>query len=621
MNLSEMLSLRQFLGLILVLNVFATGCRTSSAAPAADLASDGRCMMPVVVGQNASDNVQKHADQLAEYLGRMGGTEFRVKRGDGSSGIVVGLPADFESCPFEVRFKEGPFHREDYLLRSNAQGLWILGSTELAVRHGVWDVLHRLGHRQFFPGDTWEVVPRKDDLSIAVNCTESPDFYARRIWYNWGMRWGYNREPYSQWNARNRMARGFLLRSGHAYGRIIRGHRKEFEKHPEYYALVNGKRKKGGGAKLCVSNPGLQKLVVDYAVERFKKKPDMDSISLEPSDGGGWCECEDCKELGSPSDRALLLANKAAKAVNKLGFGEKYIGMYAYNRHSPPPSIKVHPNVIISVTTAFHTGGWNTKKIIEGWRDQGATLGIYDYFSVVAWDWNLPRRAKASRPHRIAPAIREFYRHGARFYDCESGDCWGPCGLGYYLASRVMWDVNEADRIDEIIDDFLQKAFGPAREPMAEFYHLITEDKRRRSPADLVGRMYRHLAEARRKAGENEAVKRRINDLILYTRYVELYEAYAAVAGEAKKEAKKAVLKHAYRIRERMMVHSYGLWARLIGQKAAHTKAHPIKDDRALEDEDILEMLRSGIEENEPVEIGFEPVEFSRKLVPARGLK
>ena len=40
--------------------------------------------------------------------------------------------------------------------------------------------------------------------------------------------------------------------------------------------------------------------------------------------------------------------------------------------------------------------------------------------------------------------------------------------MGYYLAARMLWDVKEVDRIDALIDDFLDKAFGSAREAMAD---------------------------------------------------------------------------------------------------------------------------------------------------------
>ncbi len=594
----------------------------TDAPPLARLAAGGKALLPVVVGPEAGPRVRAAAENLAEYLGRIGGATFRVQEGDGAAGIVVGVPADFQRLPAKPDFPGGRFGREDYLIRSARDGVWLLGATELAVEHAVWDLLYRLGHRQFFPGDTWEIVPKLARIELALDVRESPDFYARRIWYNWGMGWGYNREPYARWCARNRHARGFMLNSGHAYGAVLAANRAAFDANPGYYALVDGRREhRGGDTKFCIANPGLRKLVVEHAVRQVRARPELDSISMDPSDGNLWCECDACARMGSVSDRVVTLANEVAAAVNDLGLGEKYVGMYAYNRHSPPPAVDVHPKVIVSSTTAFLRGGLTQEQIIDGWQARGATMGIYDYFSVIAWDWNLPGRARAARPATLAESIRAFHRKGARFYDAESGDAWGPYGLGFYIAARTMWDTDEADRVEALLDDFLAKAFGPAEAPMREFYRLLHFDPARRSAADLTGRMYRALADARKLAAGRPEVLARIDQLILYTRYVELYNALAHATGDAKAAARDRVVAYAYRIRETMMVHAYGFWARTVGQKAAHEAEHPLQDDRPFTEAEILAILRDGIAANEPVELAFEPVEFSEDLVPADPLK
>lgn len=582
------------------------------------LAKDGKALLPVVVGEKASDATRKVADELAAYLGRMGGTTFEVKVGDGAGrGILVGRPADFARRPAAVSFKEGPFNREQYLLRSAVGSLYVIGATDLAVSHAAWDLLHRLGYRQYFPGEKWEIVPRVGRLAIDVNETQAPSFYARRIWYNWGL-WGYNNEPYRKWCERNRAVKGFDLISGHVYEEIIATNRSEFDQHPEYFALVGGERRASGGdPKFCISNDGLRKLVVDHAVRHFRDNPSADSISMDPSDGGNWCECEPCARLGSVSDRVLVLANAVAEAINKLGLGPKYVGMYAYNEHSPPPSIRVHPNVIVSVTTAFLRGGLTFDQIVEGWKAKGATVGVYDYLSVMAWDWNLPRAMKASNPPQVAASLVKFHGQGARFYDAESGDCWGPAGLGYYVASRVAWDIREAGNVQAITERFLTDCFGEAKEPMREFYRLITTDTQRRPASDMVGRMYRQL-DAARKATTDPAVHARIDDLTLYTRYAELYYAFAAAGDEASREkAREVVTRYAYRMRESMMVHSYAFWCRVVSQSAALDTDHPWKSGERITPEEIAGYLREGIANNQPVDPGFEAATFSRDLVPA----
>ena len=102
------------------------------------------------------------------------------------------------------------------------------------------------------------------------------------------------------------------MNTGHAYGRLISSQQAIFDQHPEYYALIDGKRHIVPHAKLCISNPGVREAAIAYALEHFEKNPEADSVSMDPSDGGNWCECEACATLAPPNDLALLLANTVA---------------------------------------------------------------------------------------------------------------------------------------------------------------------------------------------------------------------------------------------------------------------------------------------------------------------
>jgi hypothetical protein len=336
--------------------------------------------------------VHDSARTLASYLGRIGSAEFAIENGDGARGIAVGVASDFPELQLAEELKDAsPAGQEKYLLRSHASGVYVVGATDLAVRHATWDLLYRLGHRQFFPGETWEVVPKLDTITISVDTVQKPAYVTRMIWANYGT-WDYNVEPNKLWQARNRAPGGFVLKTGHAYDAIINKNKAEFEKHPEYRGLVKGERKR---TKLCISNPGLRQLVVDYAIRQLEENPQNDSVSVDPSDGGGWCECEPCAAIGTPSDRALLLANTVAETVEQK-FPDKYVGMYAYNFHAAPPTkVTAHPKVIVCVATAF-LRGQTVEGLIEGWRAKGIKqFGIREYFSINTWDRDLPGRARA----------------------------------------------------------------------------------------------------------------------------------------------------------------------------------------------------------------------------------
>ena len=114
---------------------------------------------------------------------------------------------------------------------------------------------------------------------------------------------------------------------------------------------------------------------------------------------------------------------------------------------------------------------------------------------------DMPSRPRGSNIDYLRRTIPEFHSRGARFLSAESSDNWGPNGLGYYLAARLLWDVDEAQNIDELVEAFLQRAFGPAKEPMAEFYRQLDGSKQHLVFDDQLGRMFRSLQEARKISG------------------------------------------------------------------------------------------------------------------------
>ena len=130
--------------------------------------------------------------------------------------------------------------------------------------------------------------------------------------------------------------------------------------------------------------------------------------------------------MGGISNRVLTLANEVAEAINQQGFAEIHVGMYTYSHHCAPPTIDVHPQVIVSATTGFLTDGYTFEQVVEGWQARGATMGVYQYFGVVAFDHSLPRKAAAANPHSVAASILSHSQRNVRFFDAESADAWGP---------------------------------------------------------------------------------------------------------------------------------------------------------------------------------------------------
>lgn len=614
---------------LLALSIGGMACAVRAENPtsltAVPLARNGRVLLPIVVGETAGDRTKRAAATLADYLNKIFGVPFQVIRGNGREGLAIGLPQDFPDLPFRSPWQENdPTQREDYVLRSHLKGVWLLGSTEQGVEHAVWDFLHRLGYRQFFPGPTWEVIPNDAEPTVAVDVHEHPDYFAHRIWYGGGIgEW--SRPHYEAWCMRNRAERGIDVPSGHAYDAIIRRNATAFSEHPEYLGLLDGQRQ---STKLCISNSGLRELVAADALRLLAADPDLQGVSVDPSDGGNWCQCAACAAMGGISNRTVTLANEVAATVIAK-YPDKWVAMYAYNEHSAPPTIDVHPRVIVNIATAFIKGGQTVEQLLAGWQARKATVGIREYYSVHPWDRDLPGRARGGNLTYLADAIPRHHALGARFMSAESSDNWGPNGLGYYTAARILWNVHEAKSIEAIREDFLLRCFQSAAPTMRRYYELLDTARKPLLSDDLLGRMYRTLDEAKR-AESDPKVQARLNDLVLYTRYCELWQDYETAAGAPRQAAFERLARHALRIRGTLMVHTLGLLRdvphrdrQLVVPKEAHPKSpddkNPWLDPKAFRAEEIDELLAQGIERRQLLD--FTPVAFSDNLVRATPLQ
>ncbi len=633
------------------------------AAPV-DLAKSGKPLLPIIVAPEppapASEPVpepkkktkappkpvtqQDHGKTLATQLTAITGGAFQVKTDTSpDQGIVVGTLADFPSLNLESAFSKDPLERADqYIIKTHPKGVYIIGATVQGVQNGIWDFLYRVGYRQFFPGKAWEVVPFLPDLTVDIDTNQKPDYAVRSIWYGYGT-WDFLVPQTKAWQAKNRAPGEFQLNSGHSFDGFISKNQAAFKEHPEYYGLWEGKR---NSTKICIGNPDVRKLFVAYADAQLNERPDIDSVSCDPSDGGKWCQCDLCTAIGLPSERVLTLANDIAAMIAEKHPG-KYVAFYAYNEHAlPPTKVNARPEVIVNVATAF-TRGSKVDDIIQGWLKAGVkTFGIREYYSIFAWDSDLPGSARGSKLSYLTQTIPHYRKAGARFMSAESSDNWGPNGLGYYIATRVLWDHSEADRVDALKDDFYTKAFGKAKEPMSLFYDILLNANPTPLSSDKVGRLYRQLDLAY-KAEPDPAVAKRLDDLLVYVRYVELYRELQdtpAVDPAAKSAPApdpnnpipvisvnprlikfEEIARHVYRTRDSFMNHGkavlragpkiFGniLVPREFGWQLDEAK-NPWKQDLPYRRDQLSQMLAQGITAN-PL-LSFTSIDFSADLVP-----
>lgn len=547
---------------LILLITLAVSC--VAAADPAVLADRGNALMPIVVSKQASQRQHELASELAGHLERISGAEFEVTAGNASAGIVLGITEQFPMPKWrEALAIRGWDGREAYGIRTSTRRVLCLGSTDEALDRAITHLLEEIGCRWFSPNPAWHIVPKLDRVTVDLDLTERPALIHRLIWWD-GYRWdGQVTADFQRWIRRNRMGGGFDVRCGHAWQRILRKCRGAFHRHPksdmhpEYRALQAIER---GTNKFCVSNPGLVRLCKRYAIERLTENPELDMVSMEPSDGGGHCQCAQCRAIGPANERVHWLTNEVAKAVAQACPG-KLVGSHAYSFHSEPPSFKMEPNVYVDITAGFTRGRFTFLELIDEWAKHVRNLGIYEYLGIWAWNRDLPGAPRGANLAYLAERIPYYIERGARSMRCESGTNYAPSGLGYLVASRLMWDP-EAN-VQAICDDFYQRAFGPAADTMRGYYERFDGGNRPLVGDHLLALAHRDLAEASRLAAHHSEVLRRLDDLKLYLHYVGLIrELDATPDGQARLDVVYRILNFAYRTRHRYIVHSSGIRGR-----------------------------------------------------------
>ena len=186
------------------------------------------------------------------------------------------------------------------------------------------------------PGELGEVVPKTDSISLpAIELCEAPSFVNRSIWFA-----GYDQadKEGARWLRRNRVGHSLIVSCSHNWWSIIpcdpspKGWpaymepRQPYRDHPEYYALVSGRRRMSHygdrmGGQVCTTNPDVIRIFAETAVAYFRKHPDEPMFSISWNDGGVFCECERCRALDSGTDAKgrPIVADRLATFYNAVG--------------------------------------------------------------------------------------------------------------------------------------------------------------------------------------------------------------------------------------------------------------------------------------------------------------
>ncbi len=441
------------------------------------LAEAGKTAWKIVLPEMPSVVEKTAARELGEHLKLVTGADFPTisetelnvdKNSEGNTKrkklIFVGKTRAGSELVGEKKFQF-----DEIFIRAHQGNLYLNGHERRGTLYAVYSFLQdTVGVRWWTRTETY--IPKKPTLEIPGNLEVSyaPQIISREMYHRWA-------QP-TVFSARMK-GNGFLTEEYggrvdimyfvHSFNKVLPPE-ELFEKHPEWYSLIDGKRT-GDHSQLCLTNDEMRAEYTRRVLENLRKHPDTKFVDISQNDWHGWCECEKCRAFdereGSKAGVLLTFINQVAEDIEKE-FPDVLVETLAYHQsRKPPKTIRPRDNVLIrlcSIECSFLQpldGEQNTEfaSDIEGWSKIAKHLFIWDY--VTNYDDYL---GPFPNYYALAPNVRYFVKHGAvgLFEEGEGDDL---ADMRNWVLLRLMWEP-ELDE-NALITEFCDGYYGPEITP------------------------------------------------------------------------------------------------------------------------------------------------------------
>lgn len=539
-----------------ILLLFVVAC-AAPAAKAFTLVENGKAK-PVILVANAEESSKLAACEFTNYVYRATGVAPAILVGSGEAGVVIGTLATLPDVPAAAKAKlaESKSYEASVTVEDGGN-FWIVGKEEATELVGTYKTLEdNLGVRWFKawePDDPGDFVPKADRIELDGTITlRAPFFMDRRLdmtgssgayipyrGYEWAVRAGFQSAPqggckleslkllmgpdpltvpgkkvtpktYDYWRffkPRNQI-RTLAVGGGHTTFLDPIRPKDWFATHPEYFALVDGKR--WNGERHCLSNPEVQNLVAAHILNIYGTTGGRGMYRFGLMDGvSNVCECDACRALDDEdAKKGPLNANittrfcKVVKNVMEKVYAKmpglervNYTAYSIYGHDSAPKGVKfdsrtgcafaIHgrcyghrlddPNCPLNVERYNWLKGW-MKAVTHGYmREYGncshnfytayericahdlklyAKLGISGWMEEMAFVDSVPPPYFSKDPELVR---RRSERSPSNWQ-------W------LYAVSRLTWDPSLD--VDAILDEIESKYYGEAYPAMKKYHAL-----------------------------------------------------------------------------------------------------------------------------------------------------
>ncbi|MDQ6480081.1 DUF4838 domain-containing protein [Dyadobacter sp. LHD-138] len=474
---------------LLLIVCYAISIAFATANSKNELIAGGKSEYKIFVSRNASKPEHHAARELQKYLDEISGCRLSITndKEPGQKLVYIG----FKEAPQSLLkgLDIAGFGKEEFIIRADSGRLLIAGGNTRGTLYGVISYLSdHLGCRWY----TREVVkiPKKKTVFLSpIDDRQQPRFEAREMAYretndlNWVT---HNRLNHSHSKSiPDSLGGGYVVYPWVHTAFDLVSPDDYFEKHPEYFALIDGKRSRAKNfAQLCLTNLEVVKIATAKVFEWIKTHPEADVYTVDQNDGDGYCQCKNCKAIDdreeSHSGSLLHFVNQIADTVAKVYPRVELLTLaYAYTE-IPPKTIRPADNVTIRLChydycSAHALGTCNDhKQYIERfsqWSKIAKRVRIWDYYTNFE-RYLLPFPNFEAVKHDLKfyadHNVKAFYAEGSNVPDNGGGEF---TELRAWVFSQLMWNPERDGQA--LIDEFVTNVYNNAAPYISQYIKMM----------------------------------------------------------------------------------------------------------------------------------------------------
>ena len=447
-----------------------------------------------IVGSYFADECERYAaSELQKYIYRATGTlvpyysDICSARG---VEILVGYEAR-RAKEYIPQAEVDSLGEEGYLIRGFEDGtLVILGKGSRGTLYGVYAFLSEyLGFRAFT--SEIERIDSTDRLILPLpNKRKIPDFEYRDAYFRDAFDGAFAAKRMLNTSvadiSREKGGNVKFFSAHHTFESLLPS-REYFREHPEYYALVNGKRRP---TQPCLSNEDVLREMTNNLMRTVRQNPHARVFSVAQNDNQEYCQCPRCAaidaEEGSPAGSMIRFVNRVAETVEAYD-PTILIHTFAYQyTRKAPKYARPRGNVIVRLCNIECE--WSEAFEVLAERDPNSEAAefvqnIKDWTRISdrvhIWDYAVNYR-NYLQPfpnfYQMAENIRFYRRMGICGVLMEGNFSYGGGAsmdtLKSYLISALLSDSTQD--VDRLIDEFLEGVFGKGAPYLRRYINLTS---------------------------------------------------------------------------------------------------------------------------------------------------